>query len=573
MSGLYRGVGLALALVISGPAAAAPPSARDFARAPAVSDVSISPDGKHIVALTSPDGDRMDISVWRTDSLQTAPVVLSSTHMRFQEVAFVKNDRLLVGAIQPLTVGSYKGHIVKHYVTDLDGKSWSTLLPEGRAAQSDVDRVVDRLSDLSIISILPRDPDDVLVEDTRLEGAGDVYRVNVHTGAARRVELASERFGSYRADLKGDIRAKQEVNYDGGKVYIAQWIRNPDTGAWEEHFRSSLKDREIREVVAFTTDPNIAYVSSSNGGDKVALYEYDIRQHKLLDPVFAHKLFEAEDVVQSHGKDDYGAVLGFGYFAERPRTFWVDDKLVAITKGLDQALHVEESAVDWTDPGTGLKAQIGAVKDAAVDIVSWSDDRNEVIVKKSGPKQPGEFYLLTDGSKLSLLGRARPWINPSALGDERLVEYPARDGLMIPAFLLTPPKDVYGPGPYPTLIEPHGGPWARDQMIWDFSAFTQYFASHGYAVLRPQFRGSEGWGQKLWRAGDREWGQKMQDDKDDGVKWLIAQGIADPKRVAMFGYSYGGYAALAAAIRPNGLYQCTVSGAGAGDGGVLEGPL
>jgi dipeptidyl aminopeptidase/acylaminoacyl peptidase len=193
-----------------------------------------------------------------------------------------------------------------------------------------------------------------------------------------------------------------------------------------------------------------------------------------------------------------------------------------------------------------------------------------VIVEKSGPKQPAEYYLLTDGSKLFLLGRSRPWINTAALGDDRLVQYKARDGLMIPAFLTTPPKSVYGPGPYPTLIEPHGGPWARDELDWDFTGWTQYFAARGYAVLRPQFRGSEGWGQKLWRAGDAEWGQKMQDDKDDGVKWLISQAIADPKRVAMFGYSYGGYAALAAAIRPNGLYQCAISGAGAGDLAALE---
>ena len=102
-------------------------------------------------------------------------------------------------------------------------------------------------------------------------------------------------------------------------------------------------------------------------------------------------------------------------------------------------------------------------------------------------------------------------------------------------------------------------------MDWDLAGWVQYFASRGYAVIEPQFRGSTGWGQKLWRAGDREWGQKMQDDLDDAVKWLIAQHVADPKRVAIFGYSYGGYAALAASIRPNGLYQCAISGAGAGD--------
>ena len=578
MSLFCRGAGLALALVFAGSAAAAPPAARDFARAPAISDVSISPDGKHVVALTSPDGDRMDISVWRTDSLQTPPVVLGSARMRFLEVSFVKNDRLLVGAIQTLTIGEYKGHATKHYVTDLGGKVWSTLLPETRAEQSENEKLAGRLSDLKLISDLPRDPDDVLVEDQRQGDAdsGDIYRVNVHTGAAQRVELASEKFGDYRADLKGDLRAKLELNYDGGKVYIAQWIRNPDTGVWQEHFRSFAKNREIQAVVGFSADPNIAYVAGTQGQDKRALYEYDIRQRKLLDPVFAHKLFDSlgEDqiegcqglrneglscpVLQSRGKDDYGQVLGFTYFAERPRIYWVDDQFVAMAKGVNQALHIGDAAVDWVDPGTGTTARIDTVAGAAADIISWSDDRGSVIVKKSGPRQPAEYYLLTGGAKLSLLGRSRPWIDASTLGDERLVEYPARDGLMIPAFLITPPKAIYGPGPYPTLIEPHGGPWARDEMDWDVTGWTQYFAARGYAVLQPQFRGSEGWG------------QKMQDDKDDGVKWLAAQGIADPRRVAMFGYSYGGYAALAAAVRPHGLYQCAISGAGAGDLAAIQ---
>src|SRR5207237_5580379 len=90
----------------------------------------------------------------------------------------------------------------------------------------------------------------------------------------------------------------------------------------------------------------------------------------------------------------------------------------------------------------------------------------------------------------------------------------------------------------------------------------QYLTSHGYVVIQPQFRGSDGWGNRLWLAGDREWGQKMQDDNDDAAKWLIDQHLAAADRIALFGYSYGGYAAFAAAIRPNGLYQCAISGAG-----------
>jgi dipeptidyl aminopeptidase/acylaminoacyl peptidase len=107
-------------------------------------------------------------------------------------------------------------------------------------------------------------------------------------------------------------------------------------------------------------------------------------------------------------------------------------------------------------------------------------------------------------------------------------------------------------------------------MGWDGSGWVQYFAARGYAVLQPQFRGSEGWGQKLWRAGDAEWGQKMQDDLDDGAKWLIARKIAAPDRIAVHGYSYGGYAAYAAAVRPNGLYQCSIAGAGVAELGNFQ---
>jgi dipeptidyl aminopeptidase/acylaminoacyl peptidase len=570
---------LGFALALAGAASAAappPPSAHDFARAAAIWDVSISPDGRHIVALTSPDGAAAIISVWRADAPGAKPVNLGSTHMRFLGVRFLKNDRLLVSAIQPLTAGVMRGHVIKQYVTDLEGNAWAPLLPEARALQSEDEAFVDRLQDAELISPLPRDPQDVLVEDLRLEGRGDVYKVNVYTGVAERLEQGSERFFGYRADLNGEVRAKQELNYDGGKVYIAQWFKSPDSGKWEELFRLYAKDRQGAELAAFTTDPNIVYVADTGGGDKLGIYEYDVRQRKRLEPVFAHKLFDTAEtlqppvVVQSRDKADYGRVLGFGLLAETGEIYWTDDKIDSIVQGLKQALGVTSTSQEWTDPGTGLKARIAVPNGADVRLTSWSDDMSRAIVEKSGPNQPAEYYLLAGGARLALLGKARPWIATAALGESRMVEYPARDGQMIPAFLTTPPKDAYGPGPYPTLIEPHGGPWARDGFDWDITGWTQYFAAHGYAVLRPQFRGSEGWGQKLWRAGDGEWGQAMQDDKDDGVKWLIAQKIADPRRVAMFGYSYGGYAALVAAIRPNGLYQCAISGAGAGDLASIE---
>ena len=551
---------------VSAPAAGAAPSDRDLTRAAAIADVTISPDGQHIAALTAADGDTVNISVWKTAAMGEAPINIGATHMRFLSVQFLKSDRLLVTAVQTFTAGNYQGHIAKTYVTDLQGKTFSSLLPiNGIAADEDTE-FNNKIADPEVFDSLPADPQNVLVLDNREGGEGDIYRVNVYTMAAERIQRGSEKVFGYKADLKGELRARRVEDIDKDGIYIATELRDPATGVWQEHFRSHAKDRNLVDVVGFSTDPNVVYIATTEVGDTPGIYEYDLKQRKILDPLFQHKLFEVEPVViQSKAKEDFGQVLGFEYQAADPTDYWADPKLDAIDKGLRKALSITSPTVDWVDPASGMNTALPVPSGADIHFVSMSYDRRYIVVEKSGPTQPPEYFLLTDGTKLELLGKARPWINKAALGDTTLVEYRARDGLMIPAFLTLPPKDRFGAGPYPTLIEPHGGPWARDYLDWDLAGWIQYFASRGYAVLQPQFRGSEGWGGKLWRAGDGEWGQKMQDDKDDGVKWMVAQHIADPKRVAMFGYSYGGYAALTAAIRPNGLYQCAISGAGAGD--------
>lgn len=551
----------------SAPAASAPatgaPSASDLTKAPEIQGVSLSPDGKHMVALTSPDGAVVDITVWNTDALGAQPVRIRSKFMRFIDVGFIKNDRLLFTAVQTDDVQGVPSHLVKQYVTDLDGKTFHPLLPD-HSVTSEQEDEVDQLGGAQLISDLPTDPRKVLVVDQRLGHVGDIYKVDVYDMSAERVMQGSEKYSDYQVDLKGELRARAFQDFDGPNVYVAQQYRDPDTGQWVELFRDYAKDQKFVGIVGFTTDPHVILISSTEGGDKTGIYEYDVKQRKIIEPAFEHKLFAVIAPVTSGAAADYGRILGFRYDADIPRTYWTDGRFDALQKAAEKALGVTTTPVEWTDPGTGLKSTIQVEDGAALELVSRSDDLKLAIFEKSGPKQPPLYYLFDNG-RLQLLGRARPWINTSALGDTKLVEYPARDGLLIPAFLTLPPAAKFGPGPYPTLVEPHGGPWARDFMDWDLAGWVQYFASRGYAVIEPQFRGSTDWGQKLWRAGDREWGQKMQDDLDDGVKWMVAQHVADPKRVAIFGYSYGGYAALAASIRPNGLYQCAVSGAGAGD--------
>jgi dipeptidyl aminopeptidase/acylaminoacyl peptidase len=167
---------------------------------------------------------------------------------------------------------------------------------------------------------------------------------------------------------------------------------------------------------------------------------------------------------------------------------------------------------------------------------------------------------------LKQLGKSRPTMNEKTFGDTKYVTYKARDGMTIPGLLSLPAGyDKAKHGRIPAVIHPHGGPWARDYITWDSSGWTQFLTTRGYAVLQPQYRGSDGWGMALWKAGDQQWGLKMQDDKDDGAAWLVAEGIADPKKMSMFGYSYGGFAAVAASVRPNSPYQCAIAGAPVSD--------
>lgn len=543
-------------------AAANPPSAEAFAREPAISSVDVSQDGRHIVAVTSADGARRTISVWRTDALDQPPYVIGTDpRSEIVQVQFIKNDRLFVTNQQltdfnPISGQNERSYAYRNLLLDLEGNPVRTNLEfDG------LNRTQQQFIGVgSLVSQLPRDPQSVLVSSPL---NGDVYKLNLYTGAAQRTERGNSRFGGLQADLDGNIRARTEIDFDNGAVYFAQWLKDAQ-GNWAEHFRWYARDREPISIAGFTGDPNIVLVETTKGRDHAAIYEYDIAQRKMSDePAFAHPLFDATGVIQSARAEDAGAEIGYTYAGERPRTYYVDPAFDQAFKDLRQALNIETVPVDWVDIASGERQRFRVGDGADISIVAASDDRKVLIVEKSGPSTPPEYYVLRDG-RIQLIGRAYPELTAahSRLGEGSLIQYTARDGLPIPAILTKPNPEIFGPGPYPAVITPHGGPWARDDLDWDATGWAQYFAARGYAVLQPQFRGSQGWGQRLWRAGDREWGGKMQDDNDDGARWLIEQGIAAPDRIAMHGYSYGGYAAMMAAVRPNGLYQCAVAGAG-----------
>ncbi len=437
-----------LAAAGPGMARAAPLSAKVFSDPPAISDVQISRDGKHIVALTSANGQTPTIAVWSTDALDKPPTTIAAQKVRILGVSFLKNDRLLVNTVQTFTTGAWKGHLNRQYVSDLQGKAWTSLLPDG-PARSETEAFAAKFDDAAIIDFLPADPRRVVVTDLRPDTRGDILKLDIYSGATERLMRGSDQFSGFQTDLNGQIRARQEVNYDNGAVYLAQWLRDPVTNEWSEHFRWYAKDREPVSIAGFTSDPNIIYISSSKGRDKAGLYVYDIKARQVVEPLLEHKLFDAGGVVLSTAATDYGQVMGFSYAGPTNKIYWTDESFAALDKSLRAALGLKTTTINWIDPGSGAAARLPVADGADAAITSWSEDRSHFIVVKTGPSNPGEYYMLDKSGALTLLGKARPDLDTAALGATRLIQYKARDGQQIPAFLTTPPADKYGPGPLP----------------------------------------------------------------------------------------------------------------------------
>lgn len=535
-----------------------PPTIEQLAAYPAFSNFTVSPDGRYIAALQSRGEERVAV-IWDASDLSKAPRVLGSRFMKLQSVTFLKNDVVAVSAYQLYDYGSTKTFLSKLYLTSVSGGGWHDPLTSVATRSRSEEEQLER-SSARILSTLPADPDHFL-----MIVSGDIYKYNVRTNRSERILRSGDNVSGYLVDLQGTPRARSVVGRDAGGLYVATEFGD-GSGNWTEHVRSHVKDREIFSVAGFSRDPNIAFVISNRGRDKAAIYEYDIAARQLGEIAFSHPLFEASGVsIWTMPGENFGEVASFNYDGPRAETFPVLPELEAIKASIETALGIEKTPLTIVDPETGAERTIPYANGRYANIVSASQDLNTIIVWAGSPNDPGAYYLLKNKTNLTVLAKPYEQIDPATLGSTSVINVTARDGLRFPAFLTRPSEALYGPGPYPTVILPHGGPWSRDDMEWDGSMWPQLLASRGYAVIQPQFRGSSGWGKRLWLAGDREWGQAMQDDLDDSVKWAVENGVAIPDRVAMFGFSYGGYAAMAAAVRPNGLYKCAISGAGVSD--------
>ena len=524
-----------------------------FATYAAVADVALSPDGEHIAMRRLParDGNYI-IEVRPTDDLTADPVRLGAERMEILNMAWVGPEHLYVRfrqqvreRIEDVNQGVYE---YKQAIVRWDGRGGFRELADDtqivRIMRGDPDNIIIRTAGLS---------NETNIDDLRNQSIGrattpDFYRYNIRTGRQTRILRGSGRFnGGYELDQEGNPRFATEINRGDRTVHYF-WRPDPDDPEWREVFSFELEDYERYgttgvNVVGFDPDDDTrAYVLAHNGENTVGAHIMDLERGTITRTIYQREDVDLLGPVFEPDIDREAELAGFAFYADGQRQYaFINQRMAAI-----------QDVVDAAFPNTRNVIQ-DCVNDCA-----------QMLVFSQSSEEPGVYYYIAGGQPV-VIGRSYPQLLDAALGREAFITYEARDGLEIPGILTVP---EFGEAPYPLVVLPHGGPWVSETRAYD--EWAAVLANRGYMVLQPQYRGSEGYGLDHWLPSWGQWGITMSDDKDDGVRYLVDQGLADPDRVAMFGWSYGGYAAFAAAVRQPPVYNCAIAGAGVSDLDVIQ---
>lgn len=488
-----------------------------FAVLPSIRGVAVSPSGNKfsIVRSTSKEGDYI-IEIRNTKDLTAEPVRLGADRMMVSGVTWLSDERILVSFRQLYQRRAEKFWVSKIAITSADGKGrW---LDPGRSTPGADFSLVDRLID---------DPDHVLVES-----GGNVIRFNVNNGRSTTFVRGSDRIqGGFVTDHDGEVRVAQGFSAADSSLNVYSRVKG--SSDWQLSYKVSPDNRESFALLGFSNEnPNEVYVNANLGENTTGIYLLNLETGEYSERLFGLESVDTDGLLF----DSAGNLLAVTYTDSKPEYFFTEPGIESIYQGLLQTFP-----------------------DGHVSLSGWSNNYATVVVYTQSARDPGTFYLLQNKSDLIKIGERMPLLQPDMLSDVRYVRYQARDGRSIPAYITIP----QGEPPFPAVVVPHGGPWVRDTILFD--EWAQLLAHHGYIVIQPNYRGSTGYGLEHWTAGDMQWGLAMQDDLDDAALFLVERGLADKDKLAMFGWSYGGYAAFVASMREDNIYQCAVSGAGVSD--------
>lgn len=483
---------------------------------PEIAGAQLSPDGKFIAFLKPLNGTR-NIWVKSINEPFTAARPITAETRRPIPGYFWTRDGKYILFVQD------QGGDENYNVFAVD--------PRAKAAEGQQVPAARNLTDAkgarAVIYNVPKsDPDAIYVGiNDRDKAWHDLYKVKISTGERTLLRKNTDRATSWIFDLDGKLRlaTRSAENGDTEVLRVA--------GEKLEKIYS-CNVFETCGPVRFHKDGKRVYFVTNKG-------DLNFQQLELLDPVTAK-----EELVTSDPKKRVD--LGSPIFSDK------NDELVGVTYDDDRV------RIDWFDKEWQSDYAWLQKKYPGRDINAFSSNSDDTLwlVAANGDTEPGQTFLFDRATrKITPQYSIREKINRDYLAPMRVVRYKSSDGMEIPAYL-TVPKGVEAKN-LPLLVLPHGGPWGRDS--WGYSGLPQFFANRGYAVLQPNFRASTGYGKALLNAGNGQWGEKMQDDLTWGVKYLVSQGIIDPKRVGIIGGSYGGYATLAGLAFTPDVYAAGVS--------------
>ncbi|MFV3074399.1 alpha/beta hydrolase family protein [Niveispirillum fermenti] len=498
-----------------------------FAHRPVMSNVSLSPDGSHVAYLT-PIGGRQHLVVrpvpLRDDQ---SPSILAPNDAEITGIHWPSNERLLLEVlgtekVRAAMVGTSRSlplRFSRVISVSRDMKDMKVLLdrrPKGYSFY---------LSDTPILNFV--DAEHVLMAYPADTGPWPgVVKVNIVTGRHSQVQWPLPNVVSYIPDPTGGIRVA--ATYDDRRLELRYLSRAPGGPFREMRMQKLLSDEDAFTVLGFGRSGKDLFVASRHEGDRLAVYTYDIDTDTIGGKIADDPRYDVGAAMVRGG-----AVTAVTWTDDLPQRRWLDPAVQKMQEALDKA-----------------------VPDSREIIIDTAADGSLLLTASHSLAAPTTYRLFDRRTgEYSFFGDTYPGIPQNLVSARRPVSFKARDGLEIPGYLTLPvgmPERNL-----PLIVMPHGGPMARDDGGFDI--LSQFLASRGYAVLQPNFRGSTGYGAAFQQAGERQWGGLMQDDVTDAAQWAVAQGYADPARMCIVGWSYGGYAALMATIKTPALFKCAIA--------------
>jgi dipeptidyl aminopeptidase/acylaminoacyl peptidase len=528
------------------PVAPGAPPLEAFYDDPVYSAPALSPNGQYMAGAQTDGVSAVTVTDLKTEkTVPVLPLVAKGAAVKGATVDWIEwkgNDRLLVG-VTLLDIerqgGKADGDIIGWrygrfiFAIDRDGKNAVQLLKGGFWNSS-------RGADVALLDRLRDDPDHVLTIAPMADGSSAVWKADTKTGEAVMIEPGSDEILGWKTDSTGAVVARYRALWSG----LVIEGRAPGQKGWTTIVKLRPKDLKSLpdfEILGPTDKPAQFYVAvkpkDKTEGDFRSLRTYDLVSKTLSDPVWPALKYDVEDIVYDGDSD---RLAGVCYTVDVYVCTFKDKTVTANLRGISKYFGDQRNIYP----------------------ISVTGDARWWLFSVSGADEPNSYYLFDWQTKqIELLAERYGRLPSEQLAPMRTWSYSSRDGVTIPAYL-TQPRGA-APGPLPLIVMPHGGPEVRDSL--GYNPWVEFLATRGYLVFQPNYRGSGGYGVSYGEAGYGQWGGRMADDITDGVRKLIEAGLADPKRICIFGASYGGYAALYAGATHPELYKCVVSWAGDAD--------